>query len=191
MSTTRIINQINQYHSENQTTSLARVEPTQALLLAPMPCEKRTALIRNKTVASLEAHDIGEVAFRYLQNKEGEINTQSEVIVWGIFTALSFALLTGAKTLDANIFIQGILLLCAAGCTAHVLPNINNSNRYHETKLACHEWLQNQLGQQKLHRIENLPYNTSGMNKLTRFLQGENINTDSIEEKLQTPRHFY
>jgi len=132
--------------------TLEEVKPYNTLFIGPMPCEKESAAIRNKAVASMRQRDIGDVAYRYLQSRRGQNQTLNEAIFWGSFSTIMFGLTRGHSGP------RPLRLIPALPSALHVPPNIGNTIRYRETKEYCEEWLSSQLDQKKITEIKAMKH---------------------------------
>ncbi len=154
---------------------LKKVKPLRSLLITPMLCERTVAAIRNKTVDNIQQNEIGIVAYRFLQNKEGEKNTFCKAVFFGTC---------------ATIYIVGLcfspasLLLCIALvlALANTIPNIGNTIRYRETRMACEDWLAPKVGEE-FKKIKELKFNKTGLTELSDILKTKQIDTTFIENK--------
>jgi hypothetical protein len=57
--------------------------------MGSFPCERKNAHIREKTQHAMNNNNVTEVAFRYLQNKEGQKFTSIEAILAAILLVLT------------------------------------------------------------------------------------------------------
>ena len=163
-------------HRHNKTKVLNKIEPTKSLLIAPMPCEIKAAIIRNKTVDSIQENDVSDIAYRFLQCRRGETNTFKEAICWASYSIMMIALARRVPTIPLPIRVGFI-----ANGVLHVPPNIRNSLTYRETKQSCDEWLTQRIGSAQVGYIKNLQFNQLGMFKLVDFLNRENIDITSLK----------
>ncbi len=166
--------------TRNILNKLERVEPTQSLLITPMPCEKTCAMIRNSTVDSMETANTAKVAYRYMQNNAGASNTLFEA---GIYSACVLVSIVEAALKPEIALLAGVMMLAEI---AHILPNVNNTLRYRETRDACAEWLEGRLSPEKLEQIKALKYNEAGIKKLVDMMRDEHVDLSFIEQKAQT-----
>ncbi len=153
--------------------TLNKVTPSKSLFIGAMPCEIKAARIRNSAVDSIEAKDVGEVSYRFLQARRGENVTLSESLFWGISTIVACKLFCTTP----------LSLLLLLPYVLHVPPNIYNTLRYGKTRKFCEEWLSQRLGGGKFARIKELKYSQEGLFKLTCFLKDEKIEPPSLEGK--------
>ncbi len=167
---------------------LNRVYPTTALFFTSMHCERQTAIIRHHTVSSMEDNDIRSVAYRYLQNAQGEIATRNQIFafasfaIYGIFYFmfhLPSKLITVENPTEEDM--QSIRLPLLILCLAYeaiflpnLPPNICNTLRYRESKNACADWLIQQIGDENFQQIKKLPYNKDSFFKINDILDKKN-----------------
>ena len=159
-------------------TNLKEVKPYNTLFISPMPCEYKSAAIRNKTVASMRPNNIGDVAYRYLQSRRSQNNTLKEAILWGSFSTIMLGLNRGRS--------RSVRLLSTLPCALHVPPNIGNTIRYSETKHSCEEWLSSRLDKNQIKEVKAMRFNQSGMVSLNLFLKRENIDNSSVANRIKT-----
>lgn len=143
-------NSINAIQNSCKTTiDLKKSKPTKSLLFTSMPCERRTSAIRNRTVKSMQANDVGDVAYRYLQNRQGARNSVQEAVFWAFHATLSIKFLRQCPKISLPV---RTAIVCYP--VLMLPPNITNSLKYRETKIACEVWLTNKLEKQKFEEIE-------------------------------------
>lgn len=168
---------------------LDKIEPSKTFVFASMPCEKVAAVIREKTVNSMEKSDPGLVAFRYLQNKEAYIEARNIVAFEEFLTTTYITMLF--KNQAFTLGYSNLLLMSAAlGGFLHMLPNVNNQEVYKESTHACKDWLKQRFGIEKFKQLKNLSYTSKGIEKLKLFLQNEHIPTDPVQEVIARHKRF-
>lgn len=177
MSMTRSLIETLNLHNVEKKIPLKKVTPSKSLLICSMPCEIKAATIRNQTVDSMEAENIEDVSYRFLQARRGENNSFYEAVCWGIYTIIVYEIVYELLCTNPISF---LFLLPSA---LYVPPNISNTLRYGETKKSCEEWLNNRLGEDKFEQIGRLKFNQEGMFKLASFLKHEKIDSTSVEAK--------
>ena len=173
MSTARIKKQF------EKMSHMDEVEPTKALLLCSMKCEKRTAAIRNKSIRNMKENEISAVAYRYLQNKAGETKSTKEIATWVLLVYLFMNQVSSNNgLLNIPILMFGIL------SGLFIPPNFSNILRYKETRNDCEEWLSIKMNKQFLNEIQQLNYDKEGMFKLNRLLKKEHVDTNFLSQRL-------
>lgn len=181
-STHRINTELN--NNADDSNIPARVQPTCTLLIKSQPCEIQAARMRDKTVDSMLEGSIADVAFRYLQNKNGERSTFKEILSWSFMTICLFnialsrnltrnALKTTSKAAD------GVLGLSLLMVMLNIPPNLANTIRYRDTRIACENWLRSKLDSQTFNQIQALSPGREGFLRLKEILEKNNIETET------------
>lgn len=184
------------HRNQPRALPLEYVNPTEALVVEPMPCEKQTAYIRNNAVKSMSDNNVSGVTLRYVQSVMGESNTAWEAMASGALASLMVAgaLLMSYFTKDkrkvtkesnlpfAAIFVFSVL---------NILPNIANTRRYRETKLGCLLWLKTRLSEEAVVKLGKLSA-TNTKNTLfqaRKVLKQIRMETQEIDSKLKRIRN--
>jgi len=146
------------FHASTRPVSqtLNRVTPKNTLLVGVQPCEKRCAQIRNASVDAFEREDKADLAYRYLQNRQGKRNTTTEAIGWCLLPPFGFL---------------------------HTIPNVGNRARYKKTAHYIKDHLVAELGPIVFDEIKALRFNKAGIEKLIEILDRVGVNTSSIKSK--------
>lgn len=152
--------------------NLKEMYPTRAFIFGSCPCEGTAAAVNNKAVKSMEQLDIPAVALRFLQSRQGENCTFSQVLFYGI--AASYFCFSAPLSLQSR-------LGCLNVCLYNLWPNLFNTFTYKKTKVACKEWLIEHTNKETFGKIDNLIYSNGGINELSALLHKKNIEVESLK----------
>ena len=146
---------------KNNTIASAKVEPTKALLVGSMDCEKRAAHIFNETIDSIEKNNTREVIRRFKQSQKGEAASIFEASSYSLALPILLILIQqlydktqethSASSLsvffeNACLFFIYVLAISTAYISSCIPPSIANAFRYHEAKNKSDNWLKSRLG---------------------------------------------
>jgi hypothetical protein len=165
------------------TLTLQYVKPTKVILCKSFGCEQKAAAIRNKTIDSMINKDVSDVAYRFLQSREGAESTILEAAQCSLLAMISPVLLPFMPTDHRSARITSILLVTTVLYVDAAL-NFRNSIRYKATEDACESWLGEQLGESQLAKLKKLNFNTTGLLSLKSFLAEAKIDASSVEKQI-------
>ncbi|KTD37573.1 hypothetical protein Lmor_0436 [Legionella moravica] len=155
--------------------SLEKVTPTKTFIIDSMPCEEKAAHIRNEAIQAIKQNNDMEMGYRYLQSRSGRISTSREAKLAGAYAIIMFV-----KFCSDPEFVSMFAMLFYI---ANIFPNISNSSRYEETETASADLLKKKFGEQEFKKIQDMPYNSNGLARLSIFFESKNITADEKKTK--------
>lgn len=139
----------------------------QRFLFWVCPCQKRAALIRNRTVRFIGDNETAAVAYLYLQSRKGLATTRLQTAIYSI---------------------ASVLLPLIPFTVSHAVVSGRNALRYKQTAVIARRYLETNLDERTFRAIDALEFDTEGLKRLVQALKKANIPMEVLRRPLNDRR---